>query len=101
MTERRYQPAAPVTAEAKRFNHILRTTERVRLLDGLATGIVEWALDQGLFRSCLNCEHWNGEQAPGVTLNYPPETCRKHGNQRPPARIIVTGCDDHSDNIPY
>jgi hypothetical protein len=84
-----------------RLNAYLRTHSRQHLLDMLASGIVDWAFDQGLFRSCLNCEHWNGEQAPGVTLNYPPETCRKYGNMRPPARIIVTGCEGHSDNIPF
>lgn len=92
----KYQPAAPVTAEAKRFNHILRTTERVKLLDGLASGLVEWALDQGLFRSCLNCQHWTGENPTAV----PAESCSLF-RARPPARIIVTGCDSHSDQIPF
>jgi hypothetical protein len=96
MNTKRYTPAAPVTSEAKRFNHILRTTERVRLLDALATGITEWGLDQGLFRSCLNCEHWTGENP----TNAPPEQCRKF-RARPPARVIVTGCDDHTDLIPF
>jgi hypothetical protein len=81
---------------SRRLNEILRMTERQKLLDGLSLGIVEWALDQGLFRSCLNCEHWTGE-----TPQYePPEHCRKF-RARPPARIIVTGCDEHSDNIPF
>lgn len=96
MAKFKYEPAAPVTSEAKRFNHILRTTERVKLLDGLATGIVEWGLDQGLFRSCLNCSHWTGENP----VNVPAENCGLH-RARPPARVIVTGCDDHSDIIPF
>lgn len=95
----KYAPAAPVTSEARAFNHILRTTERVKLLDGLASGLVEWGLDQGLFRSCLNCEHWTGDDPKQIL--HPPETCAKFGYQRPPARIIVTGCEAHSDIIPY
>lgn len=82
------------------LNEKLRTEARQNLLDALAGGLVEWALDQGLFRSCLNCANWNGEQAPGVKLVHKPETCRLNG-LRPPARIIVTGCECHSDNIPF
>lgn len=88
------------TEPGRQLNAKLRTAARVDLLDALATGIVEWALDQGLYRSCLNCQNWNGEQAPGVKLAQPPETCRLNG-QRPPAKIVVTGCECHTDNIPY
>lgn len=58
---------------------------------------VEQWMDMGLFRSCINCAHWNDEHA----VTRPPETCSKHNNARPPARIIVTGCPDHTDNIPF
>lgn len=71
--------------------------QRHELLDELAHGIVDWAADQGLFTSCLNCSHWTGE-AP--TNGEPPEACRLF-KARPPARIIVTGCPDHTDNIPF
>lgn len=82
---------------ARRLNEILRMTERQKLLDGLSLAMVEWGLDQGLFRSCLNCTHWTGE-----TPQYgePPESCRLY-RARPPARIIVTGCDEHTDFIPF
>ena len=81
----------------ERLNEKLRTESRQNLLDALAHGFVDWAFDQGLFRSCLNCEHWNKDDS----KTHPPETCRKFGDERPPAKIIVTGCPDHSDNIPF
>lgn len=85
---------------SSKLNEKLRTESRQNLLDALAHGFVDWAFDQGLFRSCLNCADWEGEHAPGVTLKYPPEWCRKF-NARPPAKVIVTGCPEHSDNIPF
>lgn len=81
----------------EKLNVLLRTEARQNLLDALAHGFVDWAFDQGLFRSCLNCAHWNSE----TSKIHPPETCGKFSNMRPPARIIVTGCPDHSDNIPF
>lgn len=43
-----------------------------------------------VFRNCTNCEHWRHTE----------ERCGKW-NARPPATVIVTGCDDHSDEIPF
>lgn len=43
-------------------------------------------------KSCLNCMHF--EEAK--------ELCGFKGyNQRPPARVIVTGCPSHEDEIPF
>lgn len=51
--------------------------------------------DIGLFRSCMNCEHWI--EGPPNNLQ---QLCGKY-KTRPPTKIIICGCDDHSDNIPY
>jgi hypothetical protein len=72
-------------------------TSRETAIRTLANQMVEEWVDLGMFRSCLNCEHWNSEDS----KVKPPETCAKFGDARPPARIIVTGCPDHSDNIPF
>lgn len=40
--------------------------------------------------TCLNCENFN----------EPAELCRLAG-QRPPARVIVTGCPKFSELIPF
>lgn len=43
-------------------------------------------------KTCLNCEHFFEKN----------ELCRFNGiNQRPPARVIVTGCPAHQDEIPF
>lgn len=73
------------------MNELLRTRERQKLLDELIAGLVQHAFDTGMFRSCLNCAHWSGE---------PSEICNLFV-ARPPARVIVTGCDEHTDNIPF
>ena len=41
-------------------------------------------------RTCINCEHFDEK----------PELCRLAG-QRPPARVIATGCEKHLDQIPF
>lgn len=41
-------------------------------------------------KSCLNCIHFNEKS----------ELCGRC-NQRPPARIIVLGCEQHEDEIPF
>jgi len=50
------------------------------------------ALDQPLYRSCLNCMKFN-EKAELCAL------C----NQRPPAKVIAYGCDQWEDvrEVPY
>ncbi|AMW36195.1 hypothetical protein [Xanthomonas phage XAJ2] len=42
------------------------------------------------WQTCLNCIHW-------LKRN---ELCEKFGG-RPPADIIVTGCIEHDDDIPF
>lgn len=53
------------------------------LADVLGKGVVA-------FRCCLDCIHFDEEK----------EVCAKW-NARPPARVIVNGCDDHVDKIPF
>lgn len=42
-------------------------------------------------RTCVNCYHWRDDN----------ETCGLTDNLRPPARVIVKGCDQHEDEIPF
>lgn len=44
---------------------------------------------RGLLLNCLNCHHWKDKE----------EICGKY-LQRPPAKIIVSGCPEHTD-IPF
>lgn len=48
-------------------------------------------LDRAM-RTCLNCTHFFEKD----------ELCRFNGtNQRPPARVIASGCPAHEDEIPF
>ncbi|QZA70470.1 hypothetical protein AH03_57 [Erwinia phage AH03] len=44
-------------------------------------------------RNCIVCEHFDEAT----------EVCNKYGNQRPPARIIASGCEgfENNDDIPF
>jgi recombinational DNA repair protein RecR len=43
-------------------------------------------------RTCLNCQNFDEKS----------ELCKFNSyNQRPPARVIVTGCPSHEDEIPF
>lgn len=64
--------------------------KREKLLNELGISFVELMVREGWFRSCLNCEFWQDKE----------EVCRKW-KVRPPAKVIVTGCEDHSDEIPF
>lgn len=74
---------------------ILGDNTRDTAMKDLAKAMVNWLLEQGMFRTCYNCEHW---------LEGPPDNrlqkCGKF-NIRPPTKVIVCGCDQHTDNIPY
>ena len=49
----------------------------------------EFLMEKGLFTTCLNCSYWNKEK----------EICSYY-KQRPPAKVIVIGCETHTD-IPF
>lgn len=74
---------------------ILTDNVRRDLISKLALGITNWMDETGLFKSCLNCEHW---------IEGPPDNrqqlCGLY-KMRPPTKVIVCGCDSHSDNIPF
>jgi hypothetical protein len=82
-------------------NRLLTSDDRVGLLHALVKGIVdEWA-DAGLFRSCLNCSYWEGQKTiPDANGPAHPEGCGKYF-MTPPAKVIVAGCEDHTDLIPF
>lgn len=44
----------------------------------------------GTWQCCLSCDFWN----------LVPETCSKF-KARPPAEVIVVGCPEFMDNIPF
>lgn len=69
---------------------ILNNSNRRAALSTLAEIFVDKMMQIGLFQTCLNCEFWNKEK----------ETCEKF-NMRPPAKVIVVGCSEHSDIIPF
>jgi hypothetical protein len=48
-------------------------------------------IDNMIISTCTNCEDWNREA----------EVCRRFSNSRPPARVIVTGCEYHQFDIPF
>lgn len=47
---------------------------------------------EDLTRTCVNCTYLQGND-----VNY---ICTKY-NMKPPPRIIVNGCEQHSELIPY
>jgi len=49
------------------------------------------ALRRGLIRSCLNCDNFNEAT----------EGCAKAQGNRPPALVIVLGCDQWIEDIPF
>jgi len=81
---------------AEQTRRAILSSNREEGIRQLVQGLTNHALAAGMFRSCLNCAFWNDE-----SVTQHPETCRAFGNQRPPAKVIVTGCDGHSDEIPY
>lgn len=66
-------------------------TDRKGQLTKLGFRIFDWLDDAGLFRNCLTCAHWIEDENP---------MCGKY-KMRPPTKIIVSGCEDHTDNIPF
>lgn len=68
---------------------VLQMNNRQDLLNKLALGFTEYMMQTGYFCTCLNCHNWNDKQ----------EICKLY-NQRPPARVIVSGCESHED-VPF
>lgn len=65
------------------FHHVELNKRRI--------GVQELAIKYDQWQTCVNCDHWDKAA----------EVCDKFGKQRPPAYIIVTGCQDHVIEIPF
>lgn len=68
---------------------ILQSKSREAGLADLSKIITDWMMEIGMFQSCINCCDWNNDK----------EMCVKF-KMRPPAKVIVSGCEFHSD-IPF
>jgi hypothetical protein len=56
----------------------------------IATDLGNFLWQKGYGRNCVNCDHWqNDKQLCGMW------------NSLPPAKVIVVGCDKHTDLIPF
>jgi len=66
-------------------------TDKIRLeaMKNLSSLLTDYMMDIGMFRTCLNCAYWNEKN----------ETCQYY-KQKPPAKVIVCGCETHTD-IPF
>lgn len=80
---------------------ILRDQDRENLIRTLTNRITSEWYEIGLFRSCYNCEHWIEGTQQGSLLKFEDRQKCKKFNARPPTKIIVTGCEAHTDNIPF
>ena len=74
---------------------ILSDTSRKDALNRLSLMLSEMLFEKGFFTTCCNCEHW---------IEGPPDNKQQICGLykiRPPTKIIVAGCESHSDNIPF
>lgn len=68
----------------------LRTDAYYDLQSIIAEGLERIAKENHIYQSCVNCQNFN----------EPAEIC-KLANQRPPARVIVFGCNMWDGGIPF
>lgn len=73
-----------------RNERVLTSASRKKALEELAAALVEQWMNDGLYRSCLNCDHW--DQVNEICTTF---------KERPPAKVIVCGCEHHIDEIPF
>lgn len=69
---------------------VLKQRSRSEALKTLSTEITKWMIEVGMFQTCLNCSDWNDRD----------EICTRF-KCRPPAKVIVCGCSEHNDDIPF
>jgi hypothetical protein len=69
---------------------VLKQRSRSAALGLLATEFIRWLSERGMFETCLNCDNWNDRD----------EICTKF-KERPPAKVIVCGCEHHESDIPF
>ena len=73
------------------IEQLKRESDREVTVAKIALEFAEYMRDKGLLRNCINCAHWSGAKT---------EICGLF-KMRPPATVIVTGCNEHTDNIPF
>jgi len=75
----------------KKTDAELVLTDEVRQdgMNKLALMFTEFLMEKGLFTTCLNCANWSNQL----------EKCNLY-KVRPPAKVIVVGCETHTD-IPF
>ena len=90
--------------DAKRVERAMRGEDlRGQFAESLGRNIAELLLDVGIARTCLNCDYWNTDGSYGMPVNFNnkyPEGCTLF-KQLPPPKVIVKGCDKHTDQIPF
>jgi hypothetical protein len=57
------------------------------------------ALSCAVWHSCINCDHWSNNSVERKD-SPPTELCHKW-RQRPPASVIVVGCPEWQDAVPF
>ena len=68
---------------------ILVEKARQDAMNTLGLQFAAFLMDNGYFTTCLNCHYWSDDK----------EICNYY-HQRPPAKVIVVGCETHTD-IPF
>lgn len=69
---------------------VLQGHTRYNALDALARKLADSWYAANLFKSCINCDHWQDDK----------QLCGQF-NALPPAKVIVVGCEKHTDLIPF
>ena len=70
--------------------YTVRTDDAIKLRTALRDSFMVWLDATHAYRSCLTCIHFIEAM----------ETCDKF-RQRPPARVIAYGCNEHTLEIPF
>lgn len=74
---------------------ILADSCRADAMNKLSLKMTVFLKEAGFFQNCANCHYWR--EGP---LHNRIQICGKF-NARPPIEVMVAGCPDHSDNIPF
>jgi hypothetical protein len=61
----------------------------------IATDLGNFLWQKGYGRNCVNCDHFKEEAIDGAK-----DYCGMW-NSEPPAKVIVVGCDKHTDLLPF
>lgn len=69
--------------------------ETIKTLQDFQTAVIR----KGLWQTCLNCDHWSNNSVERKAINST-EMCF-HWKVRPPANVIVVGCSNWQDIVPF